>query len=466
MRPVFKPPPETGPLLRLAGPIVVSRLSIMLMGLCDAIVVGRYSSTELAYQALGWAPTSVVLVAAIGLLSGVQVLTARHVGAGEMHRAGAVLRRGLSYGLWIGLASAALVFVAVEPFLLLARQGEALAGGAGAVARVLGLSLPFYLVYVAGSFFMEGLSRPRPAMVIILWANVLNLALNLVIVPGLGPVPAMGAVGSAWTTLIGRAAMAAAMLWVIWTLHDRDALGVRDKPRPDRTEAREQRRIGYAAGLSQTMEAGAFASMNLIAGLLGALAVAAYAIVLNVASLVFMVPLALASATGVLVAQAAGRADPAGMGRAAWTGVTVAGVYALGAMVVALAAPRWIASAYATDPALIVTAAGLVALAAWFFFADCLQVVAAQALRSGGVVWLPTASHFIAYVIVMPPVAYWLAIGLGRGVGGVVEAIILASVVSAAILVAVLVWAARTRWRDLTPAAGEGSVGATREAAP
>lgn len=458
--------PETGPLLRLAGPIVVSRLSIMLMGLCDAIIVGRYSSTELAYQALGWAPTSVVLVAAIGLLSGVQVLTARHVGAGAPERAGGVFRRGLMYALWIGLAGAALVFVAVEPLLLAARQGEDLALGATAVARVLGLSLPFYLIYVAGSFFMEGLSRPKPAMVIILWANVLNLALNLVFVPGFGPIPALGAVGSAWTTLIGRAVMAAAMIWVIWTLHDQAALRVRQRPAPNRDEAIEQRRIGYAAGLSQTMEAGAFASMNLIAGLIGTLAVAAYAIVLNVASLVFMVPLALAAATGVLVAQAAGRADPAGMARAAWTGLAVAAVYALAAMALALAAPALIASAYATDAALIQIASGLIALAAWFFFADCLQVVAAQALRSGGIVWLPTASHFLAYVIVMPPAAYGLAITLGRGVGGLVEAIILASIISALILVGVIGWAARARWTSLTPADPEGSVAASRGAAP
>ena len=42
-------------LLRLATPVVVSRLGIMAMGLVDAVVVGQYSSTELGYQALGWA---------------------------------------------------------------------------------------------------------------------------------------------------------------------------------------------------------------------------------------------------------------------------------------------------------------------------------------------------------------------------------------------------------------------------
>ena len=92
-------------LLRLAGPNVASRLGVMAMGLTDAIVVGHYSAVELGYHALGWAPTVTVLVAGIGLLLGVQVLTARHIGAGRPERTGAVLRRGVSYAVKIGLAS-------------------------------------------------------------------------------------------------------------------------------------------------------------------------------------------------------------------------------------------------------------------------------------------------------------------------------------------------------------------------
>ena len=64
-------------LLTLSGPVVLSRLGIMAMGLCDAIVVGNYSARQLGYHALAWAPTSVILTMAVGLLTGVQVMTAR-----------------------------------------------------------------------------------------------------------------------------------------------------------------------------------------------------------------------------------------------------------------------------------------------------------------------------------------------------------------------------------------------------
>ena len=43
-------------LLRLAGPVVLSRLGIMVMGLTDAIVVGHYSARQLGFHAMAWAP--------------------------------------------------------------------------------------------------------------------------------------------------------------------------------------------------------------------------------------------------------------------------------------------------------------------------------------------------------------------------------------------------------------------------
>ncbi|HVK42087.1 MAG TPA: MATE family efflux transporter, partial [Phenylobacterium sp.] len=74
---------ETAELWKLSWPVVLSRLGIMVMGLSDAIVVGRFSATQLGYHALAWAPTSVVVTMAVGLLTGVQVMTARRIGQGH-----------------------------------------------------------------------------------------------------------------------------------------------------------------------------------------------------------------------------------------------------------------------------------------------------------------------------------------------------------------------------------------------
>ena len=184
-------------LLSLSGPVVISRLDIMAMGLCDAIVVGNYSAKHLGYHALGWAPTSVVLTMMVGLLSGVQVMTARRIGEGRRDLTGAVLRRGLVYAFWIGIVSTALLLAAGPAFLHAIGLEPDLADGATRALLVFSLSLPGYAMSVTASFWLEGLSRPGPGAWAMWAANVVNLGL-LLLVPGAFGLPALGAIGGAW----------------------------------------------------------------------------------------------------------------------------------------------------------------------------------------------------------------------------------------------------------------------------
>lgn len=421
-------------LLTLSGPVVLSRLGIMAMGLTDAVVVGRYSATELGYHALGWAPTSVVLTAVVGLLTGIQVMTARAIGEGRRDKAGAVLRRGLVYSVWIGLVSTAILAAAGPAFLHVIGLGDDLADGASRALLVFSLSLTGYAISVACSFWLEGLSRPGPAAAAMWAANVVNLLLVLLFVPGAFGLPAGGAVGAAWATFGARTFLALVMLGFIARMSEARALGVFTKPELDRAAAAEQRRIGYGAGVSNFLEVSAFASMNVIAGWISGLAVAAWAIVLNVAAIVFMVPLGLATGAAVLVGKAYGARDPAGVNRAGMVAFVVAGVFGAVISVAIWPAAALISQGYTTDAATIAMAAPALAIACLFFFPDCLQVVAAQALRARGDVWLPTYTHLTSYILVMMPLAWWFAIPLKMGINGIVWAVVIASFISGALL--------------------------------
>ena len=423
-------------LLKLSGPVVMSRLGIMAMGLTDAIVVGRYSATELGYHALGWAPTSVVLTMVVGLLTGVQVMTARAVGEGRRDKAGAVLRRGLAYAIWIGVASTVFLAVAGPPFMHVIGLEKDLADGATRALLVFSLSLTGYAMSVTASFWLEGLSRPGPAAWAMWIANVVNLGLVLLLVPGTFGLPAMGAVGAAWATTGARAFLAVAMLGYIAMMPEARALGVFTKPERDRAAEAEQRRIGYGAGASNFLEVSAFASMNIFAGWISGLAVAAWAIVLNVAAIVFMVPLGLATGAAVLVGSAYGARDAAGVNRAGAVSFAVAASFGLVVSLAIWPTAHLIVSGYTTDAATIAMAAPALVLSCLFFFPDCLQVVAAQALRARGDIWLPTYTHLTSYVLVMMPLAWWLAIPLKMGINGIVWAVILASFLSGGLLLA------------------------------
>ena len=92
-------------LLHLAWPVVLARIGIMTMGLTDVIVVGNFSGLELAYSSLALAPTSIIITTAVGLMMGVQVMTARLIGEGRRAEVGGVLRRGVTYAMQLGFAS-------------------------------------------------------------------------------------------------------------------------------------------------------------------------------------------------------------------------------------------------------------------------------------------------------------------------------------------------------------------------
>ncbi|MDR6531716.1 MATE family multidrug resistance protein [Caulobacter rhizosphaerae] len=421
-------------LLRLAGPVVLSRLGIMVMGLTDAIVVGHFSATQLGFHAMAWAPTSVFVTMTVGLLVGVQVMASRATGAGRPHETGAVLRRGVVYALWLGVAGAALLAIAGPPLMHHAGLDTALANGATAPLVVFSLSLPLFALSVTLSFWLEGLGRPGLVTVAMWIANLINLAANLLLVPGTFGLPALGAVGAAWSTFVARAAFAAMLAVVIMRLKDARAMGVFDRPAPDLAAAREQRRIGYGAGGSNLFESGAFAGMSLVAGWLGGYSVAAWAVVLNVVAVIFMVPLGLSTATAVQVGRAYGARDSKGMSRAGWVAFGVTAAFSLLVTVLLYPLRHLVAGAYTTDPAALTLIAPALALSCLFLIPDAVQVVCAQALRARGEVWIPTATHMISYALVMGPLAWWLALPMKLGVDGIVWSVIITSFLAAGLL--------------------------------
>ena len=428
----FKTRETLSELLKLAWPVVLARLGIMTMGLTDAIVVGHYASRELAYHSLAWAPSSVVLTTAVGLMMGVQVMTARLLGEGRKDEVGAVLRRGMVYALQIGIVSM-IALMALGPFGL-RHMGleDGLGEGASPVLMIFALSMPAYLISVAAQFFLEGLHRPKAGMVAMWVANAVNLGLNLLLVPDILGLGLHGAQASAWATFGARMALAVFLAIFILRLPEAKEWGLFNKPRRDKAVEREQVKVGMGAGSSNFIEVGAFAAMTLFAGQLGAAETASWAVVINVSAIVFMVPMGLSSATAVLVGRSYGAGDKAGVMRGGLAGIGVVTVLAfIIAIGLWLTAPL-VVSAYTTDPAILAIAAPALVLATLFFVADAQQVVAAQANRAAGDVVWPTLMHLLSYGVIMIPLGWWLAHRIG--VDGLVWSVIVASLISGALL--------------------------------
>jgi len=429
-------------LLRLSAPVVVARAGIMVMAFVDTAMVGRLSAHELAYLGIGLAPITTVLLTGIGLMMGTLVLTASAFGAERFTECGAVWRRSLGYALALGVAGAVICGFG-EPLLAALGQPPDLAAGGGPVAQVVGLGLAAQLVFVTTTFFLEGIKRPVPGMVMMIAANVINVFLNWVLIYGHLGFPAMGALGSAWATTGVRVFLAVGLVAYVWTMADHARFGVRMRPAGGWKAWAEQRRIGFAAGASIGSEAVAFSTAALFAGHLGVLPAGVFSIALNLLSLVFMVAIGFGAATSVSVGIAHGRGNYRDLALAGWTGLGL-NTAAMAAFGVAFAlAPETLAGLYTTEAALLAASVPAVSLVAWVLVVDGGQALMANALRGRGETWVPTGMQAFSYFGVMVPVCWVLAFPVGNGVYGIWQGVLVASVVAMALLVGRFYWLTR-----------------------
>ncbi|WP_188945782.1 MATE family efflux transporter, partial [Polymorphobacter multimanifer] len=353
-------------------------------------------------------------------------------------------RRGVAYAFWVGLTAALVLMSLGGPTLHLMGLEPALANGATPVLQVLALSLVPILMADAGLFWLEAHGRAVPGMVAMWGANIVNLVLNLWLVPGNSGFPVDGAVASGWSTALSRVALLLFIWGAILAWAPARRYGVFRKAAPDPRAASAQRRVGYGTAASYFIESAAFGAMSIFAGWIGTLAVAAWAITLNVAAVIFMVPLGLASATAVMVGRAHGARSPAGVVRAGMLGFGVTSVVLFIICIIVGFGNEAIAAAYTTDAAVRGMAAAALLLSCLFYLADGLQNVGAQALRARGDVWVPPATHMTSYLLVMMPLGWALAIPAGLGVPGLIWSIIIASLVAAVLLWGRFWWLGRT----------------------
>jgi MATE family multidrug resistance protein len=176
--------------------------------------------------------------------------------------------------------------------------------------------------------------------------------------------------------------------------------------------------LGAPIGVQFMLESGAFGVVGLLMGWLGVTQVAAHQVVLNLASLTFMVPLGVASAAAVIVGHAVGRGDAGGVRRSTVAALAVgAGFMALMAVLL-IGAPGLLSRAYTSDPNVLALAVLLMPIAGVFQVFDGLQVVAVGLLRGLGDTRIPMVANIVGFWCIGMPVSLTLGFALGYGAVG------------------------------------------------
>ena len=381
---------------RDAGAILLGQLATIGFGVADTIMAGRYASTDLAALSIGMAIYISLHVGLAGIVQALIPTIGQHHGAREPEQVGEAFRQGLWLALMVSLPGS-LVLACPDLLLGLARSTPEMATQVRDYLGLLAWGLPLSLLFRCYSGLNQGISRPLLVTALQLGALALKLPLNAWFIFGGAGVPALGVVGCAVATVAIHATLllfAVAML----RLHPiyRPFQLWRGWRGPRWAAQRELLRLGLPTGASYFFEVTAFTLMAVFISHFGTTALAGHQIVANLASVMYMLPLSIAIATGARVAQLRGAGEAQMARRAGWQGIalSVGLAVALGACLYLLRTP--LLGLYSEDPAVRAAAAGLFAYIALYQVFDAAQVTAAFALRSYRVALLPAVGYAVA----------------------------------------------------------------------
>ena len=290
----------------------------------------------------------------------------------------------------------------------------------------------------------------RPIAFALVTANLINAVGNWILIYGKLGAPAMGAVGSGWSTAWARIYLAAVLvgylLWYDWKYRTKL---LRTPIQPELARIRRLVVLGFPAAMQITLEIGVFALVTALIGRLGAVSLASHQIAMNAVSLTYMVPLGISSAAAVRVGQAIGRKDPAGASAAGGSAIFFGAGFMTLAGIALLVFPRWIARIYTPDETVIRTTVLLLAAGAAFQLFDGIQTVATGALRGAGDTRTPMICHFTAYWIIGLPLGAWLCFQRGWGAFGLWSGLSLALILIGIVLL--FAWRRAVRRFALVP---------------
>ena len=396
----------------LAIPMAAQQVGFQLMGIVDAAMLGRYGDTELAAAGVGGNLLFAITSIGFGIVMGLDTVLPQAIGAGRLEDARRLLGAGLRLAILTGLFCTLLV-LATPQVLIWAGVNADVAREARLYIdlRAFGI-VPFLLLVALRSYFAAH-NITRPLIIAVVLGNLANAALDLVLIYGLGPIPAFGIAGAAMATVSVQIAIVALYFAGARTLD-------RGEPRPASTRADLAKvvRYGLPVGGHLFAEIGIFGLATVLAASMGKIPAAAHSIALFLSSFTFSVALGIGAATSVRVGRAIGAGDRGLARRRGVLGLKLG----LGAMsvfsAVFLIAARPLAQMFTAETTVIAATIPLMQIAALFQLSDGTQAIAAGALRGIGDTRATFVGNVIGHYGIGLAVSLLLAFGAGMGAPG------------------------------------------------
>ncbi|MCM1483497.1 MAG: MATE family efflux transporter [Muribaculaceae bacterium] len=407
-------------IIRLGLPILIGQLGMIVVGFADTTMVGNYSTDALASASFVNNLFNVCIFACIGFTYGLTPLLGALFTQKRYSDIGSYLRSGLWLNILFALFITAIMSVI---YFNLHRLGQP--------EELLPLIRPYYLIYLAGlipvavfNVFAQwaySINRTKMPMWIILCANAVNIAGNYALIEGHWGMPELGLTGAGLATFIARILCPVAIIAVFFAA--RKYSHYRTGFTSVRTARGVTARIAstsWPVSLQMALESGSFTVAAVMAGWIGAIALASFQIVVITGTLGFCVYYSVAAAVSVLVANAAGLSDRREMRLMAFAGFKILLALATCSSLLFYFAGPQIMGIFTDDARVIALSLSLIVPMILYQYGDATQINFANALRGTSnvmpMVWIAAVS----YLVVGIPATYILAFPCGLGCYGII----------------------------------------------
>jgi len=395
-------------LLRFAGPVMAGQLGLMLIGAGDVLVATQHSTTALAAIGLAVAFANPVFVVGLAFHFALSPLIAKRRGEGQNTEE--LVRTSLVYSLLLSIPFIILTWLASLLVPLLDYTPE-MTEMVASYVRISAWSMPGVFMYTALREWLQAHEKTWWANAVSLIGVPLNLAINWVLVFGEYGFPSLGVDGLAWASLIVRYLLGFSLLIPLVPMI------LRHKT-VDRSFMREVLMLGWPAAISMFFEVMAFCSVSLFVGKFGEVQTAANSLVLTLASITFMIPMAIASAVGVKVGHAFGERNVTMMKRFAWTGLAMSVTFMAFSAVMFAVLPEQLLALFGANDDVMVWAIKLIFWVAIFQVFDGSQVTLSAILRGLTISRPVSVVTFIGYWVIGIPLGWWLGNRMGMEAQG------------------------------------------------
>jgi MATE family multidrug resistance protein len=425
-------------------------VSETVMWTVDAAMLGRVGKTELAAVGLGgllvWTVTSFF----VGLSHALSPFVAQSYGARKPHMCATYLWGALQIGLVSGLFVLALR--ALNPWTVeLLGPAPEVRGPCAVYAGIRMLGSPFFILQYTYANFFRALGNTVTPMKVAILANLVNVALDYLLIFGVGPFPTLGVAGAAWATLAANLVSMAIFAVISLTGHYRAEYGTTRRWRPDLGAVRRLLRIGLPIGVHYFLDIGSFLIFSAYVGRMGTEQLAASQIVIQVLALSFMPCHGFVVAATTLMGQHIGAGRPDMAKKSAYATLKLGLVYAGAIGAVYLFFPGVLVRIFNSDPLVVSFGKRLIYLAAIFQVFDAVQMITSGALRGAGDTRFPMMAALGGGWLVFLPLSYLFGTVFG---GGVVGAWVGGTVYVAFLAAAVLTRLQTDRWMRIRLTAG------------